>query len=60
MLLVPRGTFIMGASPGDAEAYSNESPPHQVTLTNAYYMMRRTEVTQAPPARWPATHTRRR
>ena len=36
----------MGCSPGDAECYSAESPAHQVTLTNAFYMGK-TEVTQA-------------
>ena len=46
MLLIPSGTFQMGASPGDSEAYSDESPAHQVTLTNAFYMGK-TEVTQA-------------
>ncbi len=46
MLLVPAGTFTMGCSPGDAECGSDESPAHQVTLTNAFYMGK-TEVTQA-------------
>ena len=46
MLLVPRGTFTMGCSPGDVECLGDESPAHQVTLTNAFYMGR-TEVTQA-------------
>ena len=46
MLLVPPGTFMMGCSPGDAECHANESPVHQVTLTNAFYMGK-TEVTQA-------------
>ena len=46
MLLVPGGTFMMGCSPGDAECHSSESPAHQVTLTNAFYMGK-TEVTQA-------------
>ncbi len=46
MLLVPNGTFMMGCSPGDAECDANESPVHQVTLTNAFYMGK-TEVTQA-------------
>jgi formylglycine-generating enzyme required for sulfatase activity len=45
MLLIPPGTFMMGASPGDAEAYAQESPLHQVTLTSAFYLGR-TEVTQ--------------
>ena len=46
MLLVPGGTFTMGCSPGDAECLGDESPAHQVTLTNAFYMGK-TEVTQA-------------
>jgi formylglycine-generating enzyme required for sulfatase activity len=46
MLLVPGGTFMMGCSPGDAECIADESPTHQVTLTNAFYMGK-TEVTQA-------------
>ena len=46
MLLVPGGTFMMGCSTGDAECSGDESPAHQVTLTNAFYMGK-TEVTQA-------------
>ena len=46
MLLVPGGTFMMGCSSGDAECGGDESPAHQVTLTNAFYMGK-TEVTQA-------------
>ena len=46
MLLVPAGTFMMGCSPGDAECLGDESPTHQVTLTQAFYMGK-TEVTQA-------------
>jgi formylglycine-generating enzyme required for sulfatase activity len=46
MLLVPGGTFMMGCSPGDVECGGDESPAHQVTLTNAFYMGK-TEVTQA-------------
>ncbi len=51
MLLVPGGTFMMGRSPGDLEGYDDESPAHQVTLTQAFYMGRY-EVTQA---QWTAT-----
>jgi formylglycine-generating enzyme required for sulfatase activity len=51
MLLVPGGTFMMGCSPGDAECFGDESPAHEVTLTNAFYMGK-TEVTQA---QWQAT-----
>ena len=46
MLLVPNGTFMMGCSAGDTECSGDESPTHQVTLTNAFYMGK-TEVTQA-------------
>ena len=46
MLLVPGGTFMMGCSSGDVECGGDESPAHQVTLTNAFYMGK-TEVTQA-------------
>ena len=45
MLLVPGGTFMMGCSPEDTECQADESPAHQVTLTNAFYMGK-TEVTQ--------------
>ena len=37
---------MMGCSPGDTQCDANESPVHQVTLTNAFYMGK-TEVTQA-------------
>ncbi len=47
MLLVPAGTFTMGCSASVAYGCSpSESPLHQVTLTNAYYIGRY-EVTQA-------------
>ena len=46
MLLVPPGTFMMGASPGDFQAYTSECPSHQVTLSSAFYLGRY-EVTQA-------------
>ncbi len=46
MMLVPGGTFMMGCSPGDAECGGDESPAHEVTLTNAFYIGK-TEVTQA-------------
>ena len=46
MLLVPQGTFMVGCSPGDGQCNSNETPTHQVTLTQAFYMGK-TEVTQA-------------
>ena len=47
MLLVPGGTFMMGCSAStQSGCYADESPTHQVTLTNAFYMGK-TEVTQA-------------
>ena len=47
MLLVPAGTFTMGCSASTQYAcVSIESPTHQVTLTQAFYMGRY-EVTQA-------------
>ncbi|MCE9620335.1 MAG: formylglycine-generating enzyme family protein [Planctomycetes bacterium] len=46
MLLVPPGTFMMGTSPGDAEAFAYEGPSHQVTITQPYYLARK-EVTQS-------------
>ena len=47
MLLVPGGTFMMGCSASTQYACdSDESPTHQVTLTQAFYMGRY-EVTQA-------------
>ena len=47
MLLVPGGTFMMGCSPSvNYSCSSDESPTHQVTLTQAFYMGRY-EVTQA-------------
>ena len=47
MLLVPAGTFTMGCSASAQSACSSiESPTHQVTLTQAFYMGRY-EVTQA-------------
>ena len=46
MLLVPPGTFMMGASPGDTQASDDEEPAHEVTITKAFYLGR-TAVTQA-------------
>jgi formylglycine-generating enzyme required for sulfatase activity len=52
MLLVPAGTFTMGCSASNLySCYPEESPTHQVTLTQAFYMGRY-EVTQA---QWTAT-----
>jgi sulfatase modifying factor 1 len=38
MVLVPAGTFQMGAVPGDVDAKDDEKPRHAVTLSKAYYM----------------------
>ncbi len=45
-MLISAGTFTMGCtSEQGTNCYSNESPTHQVTLTQNFYMMQ-TEVTQ--------------
>lgn len=36
--LVPPGEFQMGASPGDSEAYDDEKPAHQVTISSPLYV----------------------
>ena len=46
MKLVEAGTFTMGATSEQTEAYDWEKPAHQVTLTKDYYLGE-TEVTQA-------------
>lgn len=46
MLLVPGGAFRMGASPGDALAFSDEFPAHHVVISQPYYLARH-ETTQA-------------
>jgi|GEM_PF-1359318 len=46
MMLIPAGTFQMGASLDDSEAIvADETPAHQVTLTQAFYLGK-TEVTE--------------
>ena len=45
MVTVEGGTFTMGASDDDPEAYDYEKPAHQVTLSS--YCIGQTEVTQA-------------
>jgi formylglycine-generating enzyme required for sulfatase activity len=41
MLVVPPGTFEMGCSASNTyDCYAEESPKHQVTLTNAFYLGR--------------------
>jgi formylglycine-generating enzyme required for sulfatase activity len=47
MVLIPPGSHTMGCSASsDWDCMSDESPTHQVTLTQAFYLSR-TEVTQA-------------
>jgi formylglycine-generating enzyme required for sulfatase activity len=38
MVLIPAGTFQMGAVPGDSNASDDERPRHRVTLAKAYYL----------------------
>lgn len=45
MVPIEGGTFIMGASDDDADAYDYEKPAHQVSLSS--YSIGETEVTQA-------------
>ena len=45
MVRVAGGTFTMGASSSDSDAYDDEKPAHQVTLSS--YSIGETEVTQA-------------
>jgi formylglycine-generating enzyme required for sulfatase activity len=45
LVLIPPGTYMRGASPGDSDAESDEKPRHRVTITKPFYMGR-TEVTQ--------------
>jgi formylglycine-generating enzyme required for sulfatase activity len=33
---IPRGSFMMGCSPGDAECYAEEKPAHRVVITRAF------------------------
>ena len=46
MMMVEAGTFTMGATSEMEDPDSDETPTHQVTLTNDYYIGK-TEVTQA-------------
>lgn len=45
LLLVPPGSFMMGASGQDKESQKSEMPAHEVKLTKPFYLGR-TEVTQ--------------
>ena len=38
MVLIPAGTFQMGALAGDSDAEADEKPRHAVTLSKAYYL----------------------
>src|SRR5687767_2211922 len=38
MVLIPAGTFQMGAVPGDTDAMEGEKPRHAVMLTKAYFL----------------------
>jgi formylglycine-generating enzyme required for sulfatase activity/tRNA A-37 threonylcarbamoyl transferase component Bud32 len=38
MVLIPRGSYTRGASPGDKEAYNDEFPSHDVVITEAFYI----------------------
>jgi formylglycine-generating enzyme required for sulfatase activity len=33
---IPRGSFMMGCSPGDAECYAEEKPAHRVVITREF------------------------
>ena len=46
MVWCPAGTFMMGRYPGEQDSFSYESPRHQVTLTQGFWMGKY-EVTQA-------------
>jgi formylglycine-generating enzyme required for sulfatase activity len=45
-VLIPAGTFTMGSPDSDTDAYSDEKPAHQVTISQPFYMGT-CEVTQA-------------
>ncbi|MGH8216229.1 MAG: SUMF1/EgtB/PvdO family nonheme iron enzyme [Rhodanobacteraceae bacterium] len=46
VVVIPRGSFLMGAAPGSGGAASAEQPQHEVTLATGFAMAR-TEVTVA-------------
>jgi sulfatase modifying factor 1 len=48
MVLIPSGTFEMGATPGDGEAEENEAPRHPVTISTPYYL----DVNEVTIAQW--------
>jgi len=45
-VLIDAGAFFMGALPSDSVAYTDERPPHPVTISRPFWM-KTTEVTQA-------------
>lgn len=45
MCWIPPGTFMMGASDDDRDAFDNEKPQHEVTISRGFWMME-TPVTQ--------------
>jgi formylglycine-generating enzyme required for sulfatase activity len=38
MRLIPGGSFLMGATPDDADAQKDEKPQHRVTITRPFYL----------------------
>lgn len=46
MVLIKPGSFVMGSQKNERGRYDNEWPPHEVTITRAFYMGKY-EVTQA-------------
>jgi formylglycine-generating enzyme required for sulfatase activity len=48
MNYIPPGTFEMGCTPGQSDCEGNESPVHEVTLTNGMYV----GVTEVTRAQW--------
>jgi hypothetical protein len=39
---IPPGDFQMGCSPGDGECYSDEKPPHKVTISKGFWLSQTT------------------
>lgn len=54
---VPPGTFVMGCSSGDQECYEFEKPPHQIAITNGFWIGQ-TEVTVGAYKRFAASRGR--
>jgi formylglycine-generating enzyme required for sulfatase activity len=38
MVLIPAGKYMRGASPDDGEAYDDEKPAHEVTISTPFYL----------------------